>query len=153
MCVQKTWARRWLAQRLEAGRNSSSDLLHKHLQSYTIKMFLSWATLETTSLGKHISHVLVLKNWWPLSCSSNFLFTPAVCCLKAWRSWFWTQLRCFFLHGVCMFSQFFHAFPPDASGASSHIKRHACKLLNSAVTTNYQTVKMGQIQENIALHS
>lgn len=36
------------------------------------------------------------------------------------------------LHVVSVFSQ---PFPPNAAGASSHIKQHACKLLTSAAMT------------------
>lgn len=36
------------------------------------------------------------------------------------------------LHVVSVFSQL---FPPNAAGASSHIKQHACKPLTSAAVT------------------
>lgn len=54
-----------------------------------------------------------------------------------------------------MFSWILAAFPPDASGSSCHIKRHAGKLSHSAVISNcYPIMRMGQIQKNsIALHS
>lgn len=50
---------------------------------------------------------------------------------------------------VCMFWLSLNAFSPDAPGASSHIKRHVCKLLNSAVTTNYCLLKRQVKLENI----